>query len=50
MGDNGEMTVSEAESESDYDNLKAKHRKIFDRDPNKNYYYGSEDESEDESD
>lgn len=35
MGDNSELTISEAESDDD-DNLNAKHRKIFDRDPNKN--------------
>ena len=50
MGDNAEMTVSEGESESDDDNLKAKHRKIFDKNPNKNQFYGSEDDSDDESD
>lgn len=50
MGENGEQTVSEGESESDDDNLKKRHRKIFDRDPNKNNFYGSEDESEEESD
>lgn len=50
MEDHAEMTVTDSEAESEDDNLNAKHRKIFDKDPNKNNFYGSEDESDEESD